>query len=196
MHRLVIVLCAAVLLGLSAVAWAADAVTSSPDHIVTIQVKGEFYQIDAKTARGLQMKSAPKGQEVAPTEFVVSTVDAWGLKALYGEITKKSTEVNSPMISMPSGQQGSVTISSVLPFLDGSGEQQFARVETGFTVTPTLYTDDTIMLRVDLTLPHTPKQVKVSAEKSIGPGGAMTIITADDGSGKGLVVVFTPSQEK
>ncbi len=197
MRRLFVFVVLAALLGLSADALAAsDEVVSTPGHIVSMRVEAAFYEIDAKMARDLQVKSAPKGEEVAPTDFVVSTVDGWGLKALSADLEKKSVVVNRPVLSMPSGQRATLTISSVLPFLDEHCTQQFARVDSGFTATPTLHTDGTITLKVELTVPHTPKQLKVSAERSFSPGGAMTMVTADDGSGKGLLVVFTPSEEK
>lgn len=172
----------------------ADGVPCQPGEVVNVQVKAAFYELSSKAARSLQLEGAPKGQGVDAREFVVSTVDAAGLKALEARIDKAHPKViNRPILAVPSGLSGNLLISSVLPFKGKDGKEQYARVESGFTAQPTVNEDGSITLEVTLTLPNAPKQIKADAERNVCPGGAMAMITANDGSGKGLVVVFEPA---
>lgn len=172
---------------------AALAGASFPDVGVPVLVKGEFIELPAKAAASLQVEAAPKGQKIDPHSFVVSTVDAAGLKALRARIEAAGSKLaNSPIMSVRDGTHGKVSVGSVLPFKDENGKQQFIRIESGFGVTPKVNADGSITLEVTVTLADTPKQTTATATQTVSAGGAMVFIRGDDGTGKGLVIVFTP----
>jgi hypothetical protein len=172
---------------------AALAEASLPEVGVPVSVSGEFIELPAKAAASLQVEAAPKGQKADPHRFVVSTVDAAGLKTLKARIEAAGPKVvNSPVISVRDGTHGKVSIGSVLPYKDENGKQQFIRIESGFGVTPRVNADGSITLAVTVTLADTPKQTTVAATQTVSAGGAMIFIRGDDGTGKGLVIVFTP----
>jgi hypothetical protein len=189
----------------------ADGTPAKPGKTVRVQVKAEFYELDAKSARSLQAEWKSKERGGDKNEFAKAVLDAAGVKALKARIdVSGATIVNCPILAILNGQRGETSINTVIPYsverrdLQGrltGNEQQFIKVKSGFSVLPTVNDDGSIT--VDFHLidcvsrlgDANPKDVGAGICAKVCPGGAMALVRVDNRSGKVPVIIVTPRVE-